>query len=69
MSFITEKTPEDCLKSTLRYKDGSISMKVLINQFSGDVNAARNIVEAKQLRDPIHYKNEKKMSFELFPTK
>ena len=44
-------------------------MKALNNHFAGEVNATTNIYEAEQLRDFLHYKNERSMAFELFLTK
>ena len=44
-------------------------MKSLRNHFTREVNATRNVDEAKRLRDSLHYKNEGSMAFELFHIK
>ena len=66
MSFTIGHPSEDCLKVTLTYRIGRISMKELRNHFSGEGNYTRNISKAEKLRDPLHYKNERSMEFELF---
>ena len=43
-------------------------MHALRNHFSGEGNATRNIAKAERLRDTLHYKNERSMSFEMFLT-
>ena len=44
-------------------------MKELRNQYAVEGNATRKIPEIDQLRDSLHYSNERSMSFELFLTK
>ena len=44
-------------------------MKALRAHFAGEGNATRNIAEATRLRETLHYKNERAMSFEIVLTK
>ena len=44
-------------------------MNSLRNHFEGEVNSTRNISKAWQLRDSLHYNNERSVLFELFHTK
>ena len=68
VSFTTGQPSGDWIKSTIKYSDGRRSMKTLINHFSGEGNASRNIAEADRLKDNLHYKSERAMSFENFLT-
>ena len=54
-SFTTGQTSEDCIKATLSYKYGNRSIRSLRNQFSGIVNATRNISKVERLHDSLHY--------------
>ena len=69
VSFTTGLPSEDWIKNVSRYKDGRRSMKALRDHFSGEGNATRRIAEAERLRDTLHYKNERSLSFETFLTK
>ena len=69
LSFTTGKPSEDWIKNVARHRDGRRSMKALRDHFSGEGNATRNIAEAERLRDQLHYKNERSLSFETFLTK
>ena len=44
-------------------------MKALRDHFKGEGNATRRIAEAERLRESLHYKNERSLSFEVFLTK
>lgn len=44
-------------------------MSHLRAHFSGKGNATRRIAVAERLRDPLHYRNERSVSFEVFLNK
>ena len=44
-------------------------MKALRDHFAGEGNVTRRIAEAERLRDSLHYKNERSLSFKPFLTK
>ena len=69
LSFTTGMPSEDWIKNVARHRNGRRSMKALRDHFSGEGNATRNIAEAERLRDQLHYKNERSLSFETFLTK
>ena len=69
VSFTAGLPSEDWIKNVARHKDGRRSMKSLRDHFSGEGNATRRIAEAERLRDTLHYKNERSLSFEMFLTK
>ena len=68
VSFTTDQPSGDWIKSTLRYNNGRRSMKALRNHFAGEGNASRNKAEADRLKESLHYKNERAMTFEIFLT-
>jgi hypothetical protein len=68
VSFTTDQPFGDWIKSTLRYNNGRRSMKALRNHFAGEGNASRNKAEADRLKESLHYKNERAMTFEIFLT-
>lgn len=69
VSFTTGQPSGNWIKATLKYSDGRKSLKALRTHFAGEGNATRNMAEATRLRDTLHYKNERAMSFEIFLTK
>ena len=54
VSFTTVQPSGECIKDTLRYIDGRISMKALRNNFIGEGNTTRNISKAEQLCYSLH---------------
>ena len=68
ISFTTGQPSHDWIKSTIRYSDGRRSMKALRDHFEGEGNASRNKAEADRLKDTLHYKSERSMTFETFLT-
>ena len=68
VSFTTDQPSGDWIKSTLKYHNGRKSMKALRSHFAGEGNASRNKAEADRLKDSLHYKNERAMTFEIFLT-
>ena len=68
VSFTTGKPSADWIKTTLRYSNGRRSMAALRAHFAGEGNASRNKADADRLKESLHYKNERSMSFEVFLT-
>ena len=68
VSFTTGQPSGDWVKPTLRFNNGRRSMKALRDHFSGEGNATRNLAEAERLRESLHYRSERAMSFESFLT-
>ena len=68
ISFTTGQPSSDWIKPTLKYKYGRRSMKALLYHFSGEGNASRNKADADRLKETLHYKNERAMTFEIFLT-
>lgn len=69
VSFTTGETSENWIKSVSRHRDGRKSMQALRDHFSGEGNVTRRIAEADRLKENLHYKNERSLSFESFLTK
>lgn len=68
VSFTTGQPSGDWIKNTLKFADGRRSMQALRDHFSGEGNATRNVAEADRLKESLHYKSERAMSFETFLT-
>ena len=68
VSFTTGQPSGDWVKASVRYSDGRKSMKALRDHFLGEGNATRSLASAEQLRESLHYKNERSMAFETFLT-
>jgi hypothetical protein len=68
VSFTTGKPSADWIKTTLRYSNGRRSMQALRAHFAGEGNASRNKADADRLKESLHYRNERSMSFEVFLT-
>ena len=68
ISFTTDQPSWDWIKSTLKHNDGRTSMQALQNHFAGEGNASRNKADANRLKDSLHDKNERAMTFEPFLT-
>ena len=47
----------------MKYSDGRRSMKALRAHFAGEGNASRNMAKADRLKEHLHYKSERAMSF------
>ena len=69
MSFTTVQTLKDLFKGTLRYRDGSRSVKLIRNHFSGEINSTRNIAKSERIHNSLLYNNESFMASEPFLTK
>ena len=68
VSFTTGQPSGDWIKTTLRHSDGRRSMKALQTHFAGEGNASRTLADADRLKETLHYKNERAMTFETFLT-
>ena len=68
VSFTTGKPSADWIKSTLRFNNGRRSMAALRAHFAGEGNASRNKADADRLKESLHYKSERSMTFEAFLT-
>ena len=68
ISFTTDQPSGDWIKNTTKHNDGRRSMKALRNHFAGEGNASRNVAEADRLKENLHYKSERAMTFENFLT-
>ena len=66
--FTTGQPSGDWIKGTLRYANGCRSMKALCDHFAGKGNATRNKATADRLKESLHYKSERAMTFESFLT-
>ena len=58
----------DWIKSSLKYSNGRRTWKKLVNHFAGPGTASVALAEAEKLRNTLHYRNERAMSFEKFLT-
>ena len=68
VAFTTGQPSFDWIKSTMRYNDGRRSMLALRAHFAGAGNATRSKAEADRLKNSLHYKSERSMTFEQFLT-
>ena len=66
VSFTKGQLSEDWIKDDKGKKNGRLDMKNLRDHFKGEGNSSRRIAVAERLRDSLHYKNERSLSFELF---
>ena len=69
ISFTQGQLSEDWIKPVAKEKNGRSDMIALQNHFSGEGNASRTIALAERLKETLHYRNEKAMSFETFLSK
>ena len=69
LSLCQGETAEDWIKDVKRQSNGRLDYECLKGHFAGEGNATRCIGEAERLRDTLHYKSERAMSFELFLSK
>lgn len=69
VSFTQGQLSEDWIKPVAKEKNGRSDMKALRHHFSGEGNSSRRIALAERLKETLHYRNEKAMSFETFLSK
>ena len=60
------ETAEQWIKPLSKKQNGRLDMKALRDHYSGEGNTSRRIAEAERLRDTLHYKNERYLSFTVF---
>ncbi len=65
-SFLQTETAEQWIKSHVRRQSGRADMKALRDHYTGEGNTSRRIAVAEQLRDSLHYKNEKSLQLLTF---
>ena len=66
ISFATSQPSDNWIKNIMKYSDGHRSMKALRAHFAGEGNASRNMAKADRLKEHLHYKSERAISFETF---
>ncbi len=66
--FVQGETAETWIKPKEKRQNGRLDFKALQAQYSGEGNKSVRIKEAEVLRNSLHYKNERAMSFEKFLT-
>jgi hypothetical protein len=64
--FLQTETAEQWVKPIARHQSGRQDMQALRSRCSGKGNTSRRIAVAEQLRDSLHYKNEKSLQFSTF---
>jgi hypothetical protein len=66
--FVQGETAETWIKPKEKRQDGRLDYKALQAHYGGEGNKSVRIKEAEILRNSLHYKNERAMSFEKFLT-
>ena len=60
------ETAEQWIKNLDPHVDGRTVMLALREHYSGEGNASRRIATAEQMREGLHYKNERSLAFSIF---
>ena len=60
------KTAEEWIKNLEPHADGRPDMLALREHYCGEGNASRCIPAAEQMREVLHYKNERSLAFSIF---
>jgi hypothetical protein len=68
-AFVQGETAETWIKPKEKMQNGRLDFKALQAHYGGKGNTSVRIKEAEVLRNSLHYKNERAMSFEKFLTK
>ena len=68
IAFTTGQASGDWVKAAHCYADDCQSIKALCEYFEGEGNATRNISEADQMKELLHYKSKRTLAFESFLT-
>jgi hypothetical protein len=66
--FMQGETAETWIKPKEKRQNGRLEFRALQAHYGGEGNKSVRIKEAEVLRNLLHYKNERAMSFEKFPT-
>ena len=65
-SFLQTESAEQWIKPFAKRQSGREDMEALRKHYSGEGNTSRRIAVAERIRDTLHYKNERAMSFSAF---
>jgi hypothetical protein len=65
-SFLQTESAEQWIKPFARRQSGREDMDALRKHYSGEGNTSRRIATAERIRDTLHYKNERALSFSAF---
>jgi len=68
-SFTQGETSEQWIKMHVKKQNGRFDLKALCAHYRGAGNTTRRIAEATRLRETLHYKNERSLSFATFLSK
>ena len=63
LNFLVTESAEQWIKSLTSRVNGRLDMEALRNHYGGEGNASRRIATAEKLRETLHYKSERSMSF------
>jgi hypothetical protein len=63
------ETSEQWIKMHVKKQNGRVDLKALCAHYQGAGNTTRRIAEATRLRETLHYKNERLLSFATFLSK
>jgi hypothetical protein len=66
--FVQGETAKTWIKPKEKRQNGRLNFKAVQTHYGGKGNKAVRIKEAEVLRNSLHYKNERAMSFETFLT-
>ena len=65
-NYLVTETVEEWIKNLEPHADGCRDMLTLREHYSGEGNASRRIATAEQMREGLHYKNERSLAFSIF---
>lgn len=68
-SFTQGENSEQWIKMHVKKQNGRVDLKALYAHYQGAGNTTRRIAEAVRLRETLHYKNERSLSFATFLSK
>jgi len=68
-SFTQGETSEQWIKMHVKKQNGRVDLKALCAHYQGAGNTTRRIAEATRLRETLHYKNKRLLSFATFLSK
>ena len=65
-NYLVVETAEQWIKNLEPHADGRRDMLALQEHYSGEGNASRHIATAEQMREGLHYKNERSLALSIF---
>ena len=68
-SFTQGETSEQWIKMHVKTQNGQVDLKALCAHYQGTGDTTRRIAEATRLRETLHYKKERSLSFATFLSK